>query len=256
MYPLLADDEKTRYARNIKIPQVGEVGQRKLKAASVLIIGLGGLGSASALYLAAAGVGHISLMDYDQVELHNLNRQIIHDTTRLGMLKVDSAFNRLKDLNPNIKIDKYANKLTTSSGGDIITKFPIIIDGTDNFETRYIINDLCVRNRKVYIYGAVFQFSGQVSVFDAAQGPCFRCIFPKLPPEEVINANRGVGVMGTLPGTIATLQAIEAIKIILGIGSPLIGRLLLYDALDMEFREVLVKKNNKCPVCKRKKSDL
>ena len=255
MDPILSLDEKARYARNIKIPQVGEAGQSKLKAASVLIIGLGGLGSASALYLAAAGVGHIGLMDYDRVELHNLNRQVIHDTTRLGMLKVDSAFKRLKDLNLNIEIDKYAKKLTSHSGGDVISKYSIIIDGTDNFETRYVINDLCVRNEKTYIYGAVFQFSGQMSVFDAAQGPCFRCVFPEMPPAEVINANRGVGVMGTLPGTIATLQAVETIKIILGLGSPMIGRLLLYDALDFDFSEVSVKKNIKCPVCNVKKDD-
>lgn len=255
MIPLLSADEKIRYSRNINIPQVGEEGQNKLKSASVLIIGLGGLGSASALYLAAAGVGHIGLMDYDRVEMHNLNRQIIHDETRLGKLKVDSAYERLRDYNPNLTIERHSDKLTLHSGGEIITQFPIIIDGTDNFETRYIINDLCVRHQRVYVYGAVHQFSGQLSVFDAMQGPCFRCVFPELPPEEVRNVNQGVGVMGTLPGTIGTLQAMEAIKIILGLGSPLIGRLLLYDALDMEFHEVSVDKNEKCPVC-QKTSDL
>jgi len=250
MQSFLTDDEKERYERNIKIPQVGEGGQCKLKNASVLIIGLGGLGSASALYLAAAGVGHIGLMDYDFVELHNLNRQIIHNTTRLGMSKVESAYRNLRELNPLIEINKYPIALSKEQGEDIIKNYQIILDGTDNFETRYLINVLCVKFCKVYIYGAVFQFSGQVSVFDSTKGPCFQCVFPNKPPQEVINANRGVGVMGPLPGTIATIQAIEAIKIILEQDSALIGNLLLYDALDMVFNKVQIKKNNQCPVCK------
>lgn len=252
MSDLLSADEKIRYSRNIKIPQVGEEGQNRLKSASVLIIGLGGLGSASALYLAAAGVGHIGLMDYDYVEMSNLNRQIIHDETRLGKLKVNSAYKRLRNFNPNLKIEKYSDKLTINSGEEIVTHFPIVIDGTDNFETRYIINDLCVKHQRVYIYGAVYQFSGQLSVFNAMQGPCFRCVFPEYPPEEVRMANQGVGVMGALAGTIGTLQAMEAIKIILGLGSPLIGRLLLYDALEMEFHKVSVEKNEKCRVCNKR----
>ena len=248
----LSRDELIRYARNIKIPSIGEAGQRRLKTASVLIVGVGGLGSASALYLAAAGIGRLGLVDDDRVELSNLNRQVIHDSTRIGMPKVESARQRLTDLNPEVKVDLYPWHFSQQNAVDIINQYSIIVDGTDNFETRYQINKICVENHKPYVYGAVFQFSGQVSVFDAKIGPCFQCVFHELPPPEVIAANKGPGVIGALPGTIATLQTMEVIKLILGIGHPLIGRLLIVDELDMKFNEIIAKKDPNCPVCKKK----
>jgi molybdopterin/thiamine biosynthesis adenylyltransferase len=247
----LSQDELIRYARNIKIPSIGEAGQGMLKAASVLIVGVGGLGSTSALYLAAAGIGRLGLVDNDRVELSNLNRQIIHDSTRIGMPKVESAQKHLNDLNPEVTIDIYHRRLSQENAAEIINQYSIIVDGTDNFETRYQINKICVENKKPYVYGAVFHFSGQVSVFDAKNGPCFQCVFHELPPPEVIAANKGPGVIGALPGTIATFQTVEVVKIILGIGKPLIGRLLLVDELDMKFNEVIVKKDPNCPVCKK-----
>jgi molybdopterin/thiamine biosynthesis adenylyltransferase len=247
----LSHDELIRYARNIKIPSVGEAGQEKLKASSVLIIGVGGLGSASALYLAAAGIGRLGLVDDDCVELSNLNRQVIHDSTRIGMQKVESAQKRLTDLNPEVKTDIYPRRFSQQNAAEIINQYSIIVDGTDNFETRYQINKICVENRKPYVYGAVFQFSGQVSVFDAKNGPCFQCVFHEIPPNEVIAANKGPGVIGALPGTIATIQSVEVVKLILGIGKPLIGRLLLVDELDMKFNEIIVKKDPNCPICKK-----
>ena len=248
---MLSQDELIRYARNIKIPSIGEAGQRKLKAASVLIVGVGGLGSASALYLAAAGIGRLGLVDDDRVELSNLNRQVIHDSTRIGMPKVESAQKRLTDLNPEVKVDIYPWRFSQQNAAEIISQYSIILDGTDNFETRYQINRVCVENQKPYVYGAVFQFSGQVSVFDAKIGPCFQCVFHELPPTEVIAANKGPGVIGALPGTIATIQTVEVIKLILGIGKPLIGCLLLVDELDMKFNEIITKKDPNCPVCKK-----
>ena len=248
----LSREEITLYSRNIKIPEIGIQGQQKLKAASVLIIGLGGLGSASALYLAAAGVGNLGLVDFDRVELSNLNRQVIHDMNALGKMKVESARERLVNLNPNIQVDIYPQLISESEGEDILKKYPIIVDGTDNFETRYLINVICVKHQNTYVYGAVFQFSGQVSVFDARRGPCFYCVFEKMPTQDVVEANRNVGVIGSLPGTIGTIQSIEVIKLLLGIGTPLVGRLLLYDALDMHFAEVMLKKSPKCPVCSGK----
>ena len=247
----LSQDELIRYARNIKIPSIGEAGQRKLKAASVLIVGVGGLGSASALYLAAAGIGRLGLVDDDSVELSNLNRQVIHDSTRIGMPKVDSAQQRLADLNPGVKVDIYPWRFSQQNASEIINQYSIIVDGADNFETRYQINRVCVENQKPYVYGAIFHFSGQVSVFDAKIGPCFQCVFHELPPPEVIAANKGPGVIGALPGTIATIQTVEVIKLILGIGKSLIGRLLLVDELDMKFNEILAKKDPNCPVCKK-----
>ncbi len=251
MLPELTPDEKSRYLRNIKIPEIGEVGQRKLKGASVLIIGVGGLGSASAIYLAAAGIGRIGLMDYDKVEITNLNRQIIYDTPHLGMLKVDSAKRRLENLNPEVMIEIFPRLLAIESADDVIRNYPIVVDGTDNFASRYLINEVCVRLSKPYVYGAIYQFSGQTSVFDANRGPCFQCVYRELPPPEFITANQGIGVIGTLPGTIATIQSVEVIKLILGIGSTLIGRLLIYDALEMKFTEVAIKKDEQCPICRK-----
>jgi len=245
----LTREELIRYARNIKIPSIGEDGQRKIKTASALIVGVGGLGSASALYLAAAGIGRLGLVDDDRVELSNLNRQIIHDSTRIGMPKVESAQKRLADLNPEVKVDLYPHRFSQQNAAEIIGQYSIIVDGTDNFETRYQINKVCVENQKPYVYGAIFQFSGQVSVFDAKLGPCFQCVFHELPPPEVIAANKGPGVVGALPGTVATIQTVEVIKMLLGIGKPLIGRLLLVDELDMKFTEIIARKDPNCPIC-------
>jgi molybdopterin/thiamine biosynthesis adenylyltransferase len=251
MVAKLSQDELIRYARNIKIPSIGEAGQRKLKAASVLIVGVGGLGSASALYLAAAGVGRLGLVDDDRVELSNLNRQIIHDSTRIGMPKVESAQKRLVDLNPEVKVDLFPQRFSQQNANEIVNQYSIIVDGTDNFETRYLLNKVCVEYKKPYVYGAVFQFSGQASVFNATAGPCFQCVFHDLPPIEVIAANKGPGVIGALPGTIATIQTVEVIKLILEIGIPLIGRLLILDELDMKFNEIIVKKDPNCLICKK-----
>lgn len=249
----LSQQELIRYARNIKIPAIGETGQQKLKNASALIIGAGGLGSASGFYLAAAGIGRIGMVDNDVVELSNLNRQIIHSSKRIGTQKVESAKTSLMELNPELKVDVYPIVFNKLSGGEIIQQYNIIIDGTDNFETRYLINHLCVQYHKPFVYGAVFQFSGQASVFNADIGPCFQCVFHQLPPPEVIAANRQPGVIGALPGIIGSIQAVETIKIILGIGQPLIGRLLVIDGLDMKFSEIVINKDLKCPICKREK---
>lgn len=245
----LSADDLIRYARNIKIPGFGAEKQAKLKNSSALIVGIGGLGSASSLYLAAAGIGRLGLVDDDVVELSNLNRQVMHSTQRLGILKVESARTALKDLNPDLIVDIHSVSFNPSFSDTIFKQYDIVVDGTDNFETRYAINALCVRHQKPYVYGAVFQFSGQTSVFDASLGPCFQCVFHQLPPKEVIEANKKPGVIGALPGIIGTIQAMETIKVLSGIGLPLIGRLLLVDGLDMKFSEIVIRKDLKCPIC-------
>jgi adenylyltransferase/sulfurtransferase len=245
----LSPEEKVRYQRHLNIPEIGESGQLQLKNASTLIVGAGGLGSASSLYLAAAGVGSIGIIDSDKVELSNLQRQILHDSQSIGRFKVDSAQQRLNDINPTIKVNTYNLRVLKGMDLSIFDEYPTIIDATDNFETRYFLNEICVQKRKVFIYGAIFQFFGQMSVFDATKGPCFRCVFRNEPSAEFANANQGMGVVGALPGTIGTLQAIEAIKQILGIGNPAIGRLLLFDGLEMHFQEIITKKDPACPVC-------
>ncbi|RMF26721.1 MAG: molybdopterin-synthase adenylyltransferase MoeB [Chloroflexi bacterium] len=247
--PELSREEILRYSRHLLIPEVGLEGQRKLKAASVLVVGTGGLGSPVALYLAAAGVGHIGLVDYDVVDASNLQRQVIHGTSRLGDLKVESARDRLLDLNPDIEVEVYNEVLTSENAMRIAEGYDIIIDGTDNFPTRYLVNDLCVLTGKPNVYGSIFRFEGQVSVFDARRGPCYRCLFPEPPPPGMVPSCAEGGVLGVLPGTIGTLQATEALKLILGIGTSLIGRLLLYDALDMSFEFVQLRKNPHCKVC-------
>ncbi len=247
--PELSREEILRYSRHLLIPEVGLEGQRKLKAASVLVVGTGGLGSPVALYLAAAGVGHIGLVDYDVVDASNLQRQVIHGTARLGDLKVESARDRLLDLNPDIEVEVYNEVLTSENAMRIAEGYDIIIDGTDNFPTRYLVNDLCVLTGKPNVYGSIFRFEGQVSVFDARRGPCYRCLFPEPPPPGMVPSCAEGGVLGVLPGTIGTLQATEALKLILGIGTSLIGRLLLYDALDMSFEFVQLRKNPHCKVC-------
>jgi molybdopterin/thiamine biosynthesis adenylyltransferase/rhodanese-related sulfurtransferase len=249
MLPELSHEEILRYSRHLLIPDVGLEGQKKLKAASVLIVGTGGLGSPVALYLAAAGVGRIGLVDYDVVDFSNLQRQVIHGESRLGDLKVESARDRMSDLNPEIQIDVYNEVINSENAFRIAEPYDIIVDGTDNFPTRYLINDLCVLTGKTNVYGSIFRFDGQASVFAAEEGPCYRCLFPEPPPPGLVPSCAEGGVLGVLPGTIGSIQATETLKIILGIGEPLIGRLLLYDALDLSFQTVKVHKNPECKVC-------
>jgi len=249
MLPELNHEEILRYSRHLLIPEVGLEGQKKLKAASVLVIGTGGLGSPVALYLAAAGVGHIGLVDYDVVDSSNLQRQVIHGTSGLGVLKVESARRRMLDLNPDIQVEVYNEPFTSENAFRIAEGYDILIDGTDNFPTRYLVNDVCVLTGKANVYGSIFRFDGQVSVFDARRGPCYRCLFPEPPPPGLVPSCAEGGVLGVLPGTIGTLQATEALKLILGIGEPLIGKLMLYNALDQSFEFVKLRKNPGCKVC-------
>jgi len=249
MLPTLSHEEILRYSRHLLIPDVGMHGQRKLKAASVLIVGTGGLGSPVALYLAAAGIGRIGLVDYDVVDRTNLQRQVIHGTSTVGSLKVDSARSRMLDLNPDVQVDTYNQPFTSSNAMEIAAPYDLIIDGSDNFPTRYLTNDLCVLTGKANVYGSVYRFEGQVSVFDARKGPCYRCLFPEPPPPGLVPSCAESGILGILPGTIGTLQATEALKLLLGFGEPLIGRLLLYNAQDMSFEFVRLHKNPNCKVC-------
>ena len=250
MLPELSRDEILRYSRHLLIPEVGLEGQRKLKNSSALIIGTGGLGSPVSLYLAAAGVGRIGLVDYDVVDSSNLQRQIIHGTSTVGKLKVESARAKLLDLNPEIQVDVYNEPYTSENALRIAKKdYDIILDGTDNFPTRYLTNDVAVFLGKPNVYASIYRFDGQVSVFYAKEGPCYRCLFPEPPPPGLVPSCAEGGVLGVLPGTIGTLQATEALKVLLGIGEPLIGKLLLYNALDMSFDFVKLKKNPNCRVC-------
>jgi sulfur-carrier protein adenylyltransferase/sulfurtransferase len=245
----LTHDEILRYSRHLLIPEVGLEGQGKLKAASVLVIGTGGLGSPVSLYLAAAGVGRIGLVDYDVVDSTNLQRQVVHGTSTVGKLKVESAKARLLDLNPGIRVEPYNVPFTSANAFEIAAPYDIIIDGTDNFPTRYLSNDVAVLLGKPNVYGSIFRFDGQASVFYAKEGPCYRCLFPEPPPPGMVPTCAEGGVLGILPGTIGSIQATEALKLILGIGDSLIGRLLLYNALDMSFDFVNLRKNLKCRVC-------
>ncbi|MBV6451093.1 MAG: putative adenylyltransferase/sulfurtransferase MoeZ [Anaerolineales bacterium] len=249
MLPGLTRDEILRYSRHLLIPEVGLDGQRKLKGSSALIIGTGGLGSPVALYLAAAGIGRIGLVDYDVVDSSNLQRQVIHGTSTVGKLKVESARDKLIDLNPDIQVDVYNEPYTSENALRIAGDFDIILDGTDNFPTRYLTNDVAVFLGKPNVYASIYRFDGQVSVFYAKEGPCYRCLFPEPPPPGLVPSCAEGGVLGVLPGTIGTLQATEALKVLLGIGEPLIGKLLLYNALDMSFDFVKLKKNPNCRVC-------
>jgi molybdopterin/thiamine biosynthesis adenylyltransferase/rhodanese-related sulfurtransferase/molybdopterin converting factor small subunit len=246
---VLSHEEIRRYSRHLIMPEVGMAGQKKLKAGSVLLVGTGGLGSPLALYLAAAGVGRIGLVDYDVVDDTNLQRQIIHGTSMLGKSKLESAKARLVDLNPYVQIDTYNVPLTSENALEILRPYDVIVDGTDNFPTRYLVNDACVLLDKPNVYGSIFRFEGQASVFWAAQGPCYRCLFPAPPPPGLVPSCAEGGVLGVLPGTIGAIQATEALKLLLGIGEPLVGRLLLYDALALSFDFVQLRKNPKCPVC-------
>ncbi len=247
--PKLTNDEIARYSRHLILPEVGMEGQQKLKAAKVLCVGTGGLGSPLALYLAAAGVGTIGLIDFDTVDDSNLQRQIIHSTATVGMLKVDSAEIMLKGLNPKLNVVKYNTMLTSANALEIFKDFDVIADGTDNFQTRYLVNDACVLLNKPNAYGSIFRFEGQASVFAVKEGPCYRCLYPEPPPPGLVPSCAEGGVLGILPGLVGVIQATEVIKLILGIGEPLVGRLLLVDSLTMGFRTLKLRKNPECPVC-------
>ncbi len=245
----LTNDEVQRYSRHLIMPEVGVEGQLKLKAGSVLCIGAGGLGSPAALYLAAAGVGRIGIVDFDVVDFSNLQRQIIHGTPDVGRSKLASAKDRLLGLNPLIEIDTYETALSSKNALDLFKPYDIVLDGTDNFPTRYLVNDACVILGKPNTYGSIFRFEGQASVFATKNGPCYRCLYPEPPPPGLVPSCAEGGVLGVLPGIIGTIQATEAVKLIMGIGEPLIGRFLIYDALRMKFRELKLKKDPDCPVC-------
>src|SRR5580692_6105425 len=247
--PELTTDELSRYSRHLILPEVGMEGQRKLKAARVLCVGTGGLGSPLALYLAAAGVGTLGLVDFDVVDASNLQRQIIHSTADIGRKKLDSAAEKLKALNPELNVVKHDTLLSSANALDILKNYDVIADGTDNFPTRYLVNDACVLLGKPNAYGSIFRFEGQASVFATKDGPCYRCLYPEPPPPGLVPSCAEGGVLGVLPGMIGVLQATEAIKLITGIGESLVGRLLLVDALNMRFRELKLRKNPECPVC-------
>ena len=245
----LNKDEILRYSRHLIMPEVGMDGQQKLKAARVLCIGTGGLGSPLALYLAAAGVGTLGLVDFDVVDYSNLQRQIIHSTADVGRKKLDSAADRLKGINPFLELLTFDMKLSSGNALELFREFDIIADGTDNFPTRYLVNDACVLTGKPNVYGSIFRFEGQASVFATEDGPCYRCLYPEPPPPGLVPSCAEGGVLGILPGLVGVMQATEVIKLILGVGEPLIGRLLLVDALGMKFRELKLRKNPDCPVC-------
>ena len=247
--PQLTNEEIKRYSRHLIMPEVGLDGQRRLKAGSVLCIGAGGLGSPAAMYLAAAGVGRIGVVDFDVVDFSNLQRQIIHGTSSVGKTKLQSAKERLTDINPNIQVDTYETALSSENALDLFEPYDVILDGTDNFPTRYLTNDACVLLGKPNAYGSIFRFEGQASVFATKDGPCYRCLYPEPPPPGLVPSCAEGGVLGVLPGVIGVIQATEAIKLIAGIGEPLIGRFLIYDALRMRFRELKLRKDPDCPVC-------
>lgn len=245
----LSKDEILRYSRHLIIPEVGMEGQLKLKAANVLLVGTGGLGAPLGLYLAAAGVGHIGLVDFDVVDFTNLQRQVIHHTSDVGRKKLDSAAEKMTAINPHIRITRHETALTSENALDIIRDYDLVVDGTDNFPTRYLVNDACVLLGKPNVYGSIFRFDGQATVFAYEGGPCYRCLYPEPPPPGLVPSCAEGGVLGILPGTIGLIQATETVKLILGIGEPLVGRLLLYDALGMRFRELKLRRNPECPVC-------
>jgi adenylyltransferase/sulfurtransferase len=245
----LSKDEILRYSRHLIMPEVGMEGQLKLKQAKVLCIGAGGLGSPLALYLGAAGVGKLGLVDFDVVDFTNLQRQVIHGTSDVGRAKLDSARDTLLEINPNVEIETFETRLSSDNALDIFREFDIVADGTDNFPTRYLVNDACVLLRKPNVYASIFRFEGQASIFYAEQGPCYRCLYPEPPPPGLVPSCAEGGVLGVLPGIMGCIQAMETIKLILGRGDSLIGRLLLFDALGMKFRELKLRKNPDCPIC-------
>ncbi|HMI42781.1 MAG TPA: molybdopterin-synthase adenylyltransferase MoeB [Gemmatimonadaceae bacterium] len=245
----LTREELIRYSRHILLPQVGEEGQAALKNSRVLLVGAGGLGSPVALYLAAAGVGTLGLVDFDSVDLSNLQRQILHGSSGIGSPKIDSARDRLKDINPNVHVEGYETRLTASNALDIARDYDLIVDGTDNFATRYLVNDTAVLLGIQNVYGSVYRFEGQASVFGAPDGPCYRCLFREPPPPDLIPSCAEAGVLGVVPGLVGTIQATETIKILLGIGETLVGKLLLIDAMTMAFRTLEIRRDPECPAC-------
>jgi sulfur-carrier protein adenylyltransferase/sulfurtransferase len=247
--PDLSPEEIKRYSRHLIMPEVGMDGQRRLKAGSVLCIGAGGLGSPAAMYLAAAGIGRIGIVDFDVVDFSNLQRQLLHGTPDVGRSKLASAKDRLEALNPHVQIDTYETLLSSENALDLFADYDVILDGTDNFPTRYLVNDACVLAGKPNAYGSIFRFEGQASVFATKEGPCYRCLYPEPPPPGLVPSCAEGGVLGVLPGIIGVIQATETVKLILGIGEPLIGRFMIYDALKMRFRELKLKKDSECPVC-------
>jgi len=247
--PNLTREELTRYARHVILPDVGIDGQRRLKGARVLCVGAGGLGSPAAMYLAAAGIGTLGIVDDDAVDASNLQRQILHDSAGLGRPKVESARDRLKAINPNVSVEMHHVRLTSANALDILDRYDVVLDGADNFPTRYLVNDACVLLGKPNAFGAIFRFEGQASVFATKGGPCYRCIYPEPPPPGLVPSCAEAGVFGVLPGIVGTIQATETIKLVLGVGETLAGRLLVYDAMRMAFRELKVPKDPDCPVC-------
>jgi adenylyltransferase/sulfurtransferase len=245
----LTAQEVQRYSRHLIMPEVGMEGQKRLKASSILLIGAGGLGSPLGLYLAAAGVGRLGLVDFDVVDFSNLQRQVLHGTPDVGRSKLQSARDRLQAINPEVRVDLYEARINRDNALDLIRPYDLVIDGTDNFPTRYLVNDACVLLRKPNIYGSIFRFDGQASVFVPGEGPCYRCLYPEPPPPGEVPSCAEGGVLGILPGLIGCIQATEAVKLLLGQGSPLVGRLLLYDALAMSFREFKIRRNPRCPIC-------
>jgi molybdopterin/thiamine biosynthesis adenylyltransferase/rhodanese-related sulfurtransferase len=245
----LSKDEILRYSRHLIMPEVGMDGQLKLKQAKVLCIGTGGLGAPLGLYLSAAGVGRIGLVDFDTVDFTNLQRQVLFGTTDVGRPKIQAAADHLRNLNPEIQIDTFETRLTSENALDLFRDYDIIVDGTDNFPTRYLVNDACILLGKPNVYGSIFRFEGQITIFGAPGGPCYRCLYPEPPPPGLVPSCAEGGVLGVLPGIVGTIQAAETLKLIIGKGDPLIGRLLLFDALGMKFRELKLRKNPECPVC-------
>jgi len=245
----LSTAEMERYARHLTLPQIGVAGQRRLKQGRVLLIGAGGLGSPAALYLAAAGVGTLGLIDHDAVDVSNLQRQVLHGTGSVGRAKVDSARERLADLNPHVRVETYTERLTAENALELVREYDVVLDGTDNFTTRYLANDACVLAGKPNVHGAIYRFEGQNSVFWAGHGPCYRCLFPEPPPAGSVPSCAEGGVLGVLPGIVGAIQATEAIKLLVGVGEPLVGRLLLFDALRLSFRELKLARDPGCPVC-------
>jgi sulfur-carrier protein adenylyltransferase/sulfurtransferase len=250
----LSADEVLRYSRHLIIPEVGKAGQEKLKAAKVLLVGAGGLGSPLGLYLAAAGVGTLGIVDFDVVDESNLQRQVLHGTSDVGRQKLESARDRLREINPHVNVHLHPVRLTSTNALEIFAQYDVIADGTDNFPTRYLVNDACVLSGKPNVYGSIFRFEGQVSVFAAQDGPCYRCLFREPPPPGLVPSCAEGGVLGVLPGIVGTLQALEVLKLILGVGESLVGRLQLFDGLKFEWRELRVRRNPSCPVCSEQRT--
>ena len=246
------DEQIERYSRHIILPEVGGSGQQKMLEARVLLLGAGGLGSPAAYYLAAAGIGNLGIVDFDRVDLSNLQRQIIHSTERIGMLKTESAKKTIQALNPDVNVTLYNEKMDSSNIMSLIKDYDYVVDGSDNFPTRYLVNDACVMKNKTLIHGSIYRFEGQVTVFKPGDGPCYRCLYPEPPPPGMVPNCQEGGVLGVLAGVIGNLQVVEVLKLVLGIGKPLVGKLLIYDALNTEFRNLRLRKDTNCPICSEK----